>query len=95
MSQTKLYVGNLPFSATNNDLSSLFADCGEVTEVNIIMDRETNRSRGFAFVSFSTEEAAKKGAELNGTELGGRALKINLAHDDRRGGGNGGGRARY
>lgn len=76
----KLYVGNLPFSATDDSLKELFAAAGTVTSVNIIMDRETNHSKGFGFVEMNSEEEATKAIELyNGKDLDGRALKVNVA----------------
>jgi cold-inducible RNA-binding protein len=75
-----LYVGNLPHSTTEMDLRSLFSTHGQVDSVSIITDRETGRSRGFAFVEMADSEAAQRAiAALDGTELGGRALKINEA----------------
>jgi cold-inducible RNA-binding protein len=75
-----LYVGNLPHSTTESELRNLFAAHGTVENVNIITDRETGRARGFAFVEMADAgEAEKAIAALNGTELGGRALKINEA----------------
>jgi len=77
---SKLYVGNLPFSVTDADLNTLFAKHGTVTSVNIITDKFSNRPRGFAFVEMETEEAAQKAiAELNGTQLEGRAIVVNAA----------------
>jgi cold-inducible RNA-binding protein len=100
----KLYVGNLSFNTTENDLQDAFAAFGTVTEANLMMDRTTNRSRGFAFVTMSTDEEAQKAiAGLNGKDLGGRALTVNeaRAREERSGGGGGrreyrgGGRNRY
>lgn len=96
---TKLYVGNLSFDVTEGELRQTFAAFGTVTSCNVIMDRMTDRPRGFAFVEMaSSEEAAKAIAELNGKEVGGRALVVNEARprEDRPrsggfGGGNGGG----
>ena len=78
--QNKLFVGNLSFEVTENELQDLFAQHGTVTEVNLMLDRATGRSRGFAFVTMATDEAAQTviGA-LNGRELKGRALKVNVA----------------
>ena len=77
---TKLYVGNLSFDTTENDLQDLFAQYGPVSEVNLITDRMSGRSRGFAFVEMANDdEAAKAMAALNGKEFGGRALKVNEA----------------
>src|SRR5713101_1693411 len=88
-----LYVGNLPHSTTEPELRGLFQSHGEVEKVSMVTDRETGRSRGFAFVEMTNAgEAEKAIAALNGTELGGRALKINEAKPktDRPGGGGGG-----
>ena len=77
---TKLYVGNLAFQTTNQQLQDLFAQAGTVQSANVIEDRDTGRSRGFAFVEMSTNaEAAAAIDQFNGKELGGRALKINEA----------------
>lgn len=87
----RIYVGNLPFSARENDVESLFAQYGEVLSVAVPTDRETGRVRGFAFVEMSNEDAAKAIAALNGTEFGGRALNINEARPREEGGRGGGG----
>ncbi len=104
----KLFVGNLSFETTENDLQDAFAAFGTVTEANLMMDRTTNRPRGFGFVTMSTPEDAQKAIDgLNGKELGGRALTVNLARprEERPGGGGrrefsgsgyrGGNRSRY
>jgi cold-inducible RNA-binding protein len=104
----KLFVGNLSFDTTENDLHDAFAAHGTVTEANLMMDRTTNRPRGFGFVTMSTEEEAQKAiAALNGHELAGRAITVNVARprEERSGGGRrefgggggyrGGGRNRY
>jgi len=91
---TKLFVGNLSFDTTENDLQDLFAACGPVTEVNIVMDRMTNRPRGFAFVTMATPEGAQAAIQqLSGKDVGGRALTVNEARpkEERSGGGGGGG----
>jgi hypothetical protein len=85
----KIYVGNLPFSAREADVESLFAQYGEVVSVAVPTDRETGRVRGFAFVEMSNEDATKAIAGLNGTDFGGRALNVNEAKP-REGGGGGG-----
>jgi RNA recognition motif-containing protein len=93
---TKLYVGNLSFDTTNQDLETIFGESGTVTSVNIIDDRETGRSRGFAFVEMSSAEEAKAAiAALDGKEVGGRTLKVNEAKARETGGGGGGGRGNY
>jgi len=87
---TKLFVGNLSFETTENDLQDAFAAFGTVTESNLMMDRTTNRPRGFGFVTMSTPEEAQKAIDgLNGKELGGRALTVNIARprEERPGGG--------
>ncbi len=91
----KLFVGNLSFNTTENDLQDAFAAHGTVTETNLMMDRATNRPRGFGFVTMSTPEEAQKAIEaMNGKELDGRALTVNIARprEERSGGGGGGGR---
>ena len=86
----KIFVGNLSFDVTENDLNDAFAAHGTVTEANLMMDRATSRPRGFGFVTMSTAEEAQKAiAALNGTELKGRALTVNVARprEERSGGG--------
>jgi RNA recognition motif-containing protein len=92
---TKLFVGNLSYNVTENDLEDLFAQHGTVTEVNLMLDRATGRPRGFAFVTMENKEAADAAANaLNGTDLMGRPLTVNEARprEERpnRGGGGGG-----
>ncbi len=90
---TKLYVGNLTFDATENDLQDLFAPHGPVTEVNLMQDRVTGKARGFGFVTMETKEAADAAIQaLNGKEFKGRALTVNEARprESRTGGGGGG-----
>lgn len=93
---TKLFVGNLSFKTTENDLQDAFAACGTVVETNIMMDRMTGRPRGFAFVTMSSPEEAEKAIEaLHGKEFDGRALTVNVARPREErppGGGGGGGR---
>jgi RNA recognition motif-containing protein len=94
----KLFVGNLSFNITENDLQDAFAAHGTVIEANLMMDRATGRPRGFGFVTMSTPEEAQKAIEaLNGKELGGRALTVNIARprEERTGGGGGGGNRGY
>ena len=89
-----IYVGNCSYDVTEEQLRDLFATYGEVDSVNVIRDRDTGRPRGFAFVEMSDSAAAKAAIEgVNGTDLGGRALKVNEARPrgDRGGGGGGGG----
>ncbi|MDH5186628.1 MAG: RNA recognition motif domain-containing protein [bacterium] len=82
---SKVYVGSLPFSATETQLSEMFAKYGKVNSVNIVTDKYTNRSRGFAFVEMETEEAAQKAiAELNGSQFEGRTIIVNPARPQER-----------
>lgn len=94
----KLYVGNLPFSATEADLRELFEAHGEVTAASIVMDRETGRSRGFGFVEMANDADASNAINaVNGQPLGGRELQVNEARpktDGPRGFGGGGGGGR-
>ena len=87
----RLYVGNLAFHATEDLINQHFSACGEVVSVSVMTDRETGRSRGFAFVEMGSAEAAQKAIqELNGSDLQGRPLRVDIAAE--RGGGGGGGR---
>jgi RNA recognition motif-containing protein len=88
----KLFVGNLSFNTTENDLNDAFAAFGTVTETNLMMDRMTNRPRGFGFVTMSTAEEAQKAIEgMNGKDMDGRALTVNVAkpREERPAGGGG------
>ncbi len=87
----KLYVGNLPFQTSNQDLSELFGSIGTVESATVVEDRDTGRSRGFGFVEMSTQEEGERAiAELNGKEHEGRELKVNEAKPrENRGGGGG------
>ncbi|MCO5052821.1 MAG: RNA-binding protein [Verrucomicrobiae bacterium] len=90
---TKLFVGNLSFKTTENDLQDAFAAFGSVVEANIMMDRMTGRPRGFAFVTMASQEEAEKAIEgLHGKEIDGRALTVNIARprEERPAGGGGG-----
>jgi cold-inducible RNA-binding protein len=92
-----IYVGNMSFDTTENDLREAFAAFGDVTEVNVIMDRETGRPRGFAFIEMSNADEGKAAIEgLNLQKVGGRAVTVNEARprDDRGGGRRGGGGGR-
>jgi cold-inducible RNA-binding protein len=86
---SKIYVGNLPFSATEDSVRTLFAQYGTVESVALINDRETGRPRGFGFVEMSKADAAKAIQSLNGQDMGGRPLKVNEAQDKPRSGGGG------
>ncbi len=94
---TKLYVGNLSFNTTEGDLMRMFEEIGPVSSCTIIMDKFTNKSRGFGFVEMESEENANKAIEtFNGKEVDGRSLTVNEARprEDRGGGFGGGGRGR-
>jgi RNA recognition motif-containing protein len=88
---TKLYVGNLPFTATEEAVRNLFAPHGTVDKVSLINDRDTGRPRGFGFIEMSNSDASRAMQALNGKDFDGRALKINEAQDKPRSGGS----ARY
>ena len=87
---TKLYVGNLPFSATEDSVRALFAPHGAVEKLSLITDRDTGRPRGFGFVEMSNADASRAMQALNGKDFEGRALRINEAQDRERSGGGGG-----
>jgi cold-inducible RNA-binding protein len=99
MSTNKLFVGNLSFNTTENELQDAFAAHGTVMEANLMMDRATGRPRGFGFVTMSTPEEAQKAVEaMNGKSIDGRALTVNIARPREErpaGGGGGGGRRQY
>jgi len=94
---TKLFVGNLPFTATDETVRALFSKHGTVERVSLITDRETGRPRGFGFVEMSNDDASRAMQALNGADFDGRSLKVNEAQDrERSGGGNRqGGSRRY
>jgi RNA recognition motif-containing protein len=83
---TRIYVGNLPFSATEESVRALFSKHGTVEKVSLITDRETGRPRGFGFVEMSSADASRAIQALNGTDLGGRPLRVNEAQERPRGG---------
>lgn len=89
--KNKLYVGGLSWGTTNSDLQEAFEQFGHVEEARVITDRETGRSRGFGFVTFSSQAEAQEALSLDGTTLDGRSIKVNVANDKPAGGGGGGG----
>jgi len=92
----KLFVGNLSFNTTENDLNDAFAAYGTVTEANLMMDRTTGRPRGFGFITMSSAEEAQKAIEgMNGKDMDGRALTVNIAKPREERSGGGGGRREY
>jgi RNA recognition motif-containing protein len=86
-----MYVGNLPFNATEESVRAHFAPYGQVDKVSLITDRDTGQPRGFGFVEMASADGARAMQALNGKDFGGRALKVNEAQDKPRGGGGGGG----
>ncbi len=79
--EKKLYIGNLPFNTTEEELQKLFSQAGEVASVEVIKDRDTGSSKGFAFVEMGSQlEAEKAISTFNGTNLGDRQIKVNMAH---------------
>ncbi len=95
---TKLFVGNLPFTATDEAVRALFSKHGTVERVSLITDRETGRPRGFGFVEMSNDDASRAMQALNGVDFDGRSLKVNEAQDRERSSGGGnrhGGSRRY
>jgi cold-inducible RNA-binding protein len=93
MGSMKLYVGNLPYNISDDQLNDMFTKFGTPDSARVITDRDTGQSKGFGFVEFSNADEAKQAMSLNGTDFGGRALTVNEARPKNEGGG--GGRARY
>ena len=96
----KLYIGNLSYTVDSTQLTTIFTEFGTVDSANVIMDRDSGRSKGFAFVEMGSEaDAAKAIEKLNGFDLSGRAMNVSeakpMAPRENRGGGGGGGRSRY
>ncbi len=92
---TKLFIGNLPFSATEESVRALFAPHGTIESLALINDRDTGRPRGFGFIEMSNADASKAMQALNGKDFEGRALKVNEAQAKERSGGGGGGGGGY
>jgi RNA recognition motif-containing protein len=84
MNQNKIYVGNLSFDTTTEDLEEHFGQYGEFEEVKLISDRETGRSKGFAFITFASQQSAQSSLVADGTEFKGRRIKVNMAREDDR-----------
>lgn len=91
MNQAKIYVGNFSYSVTEEELNEFFSQYGAIQELNLIKDRETGRSRGFAFISYDSPQSAQNALVANGNEFKGRNLTVNMAREERRGGEGGGG----
>ncbi|MCG2634099.1 MAG: RNA-binding protein, partial [Gammaproteobacteria bacterium] len=79
MQQNKIYVGNFHYSVDEAQLRDLFEPYGEIEDLAMIMDRDTGRPKGFGFITFAAQQSAEKALELNGQDLGGRPLKVNMA----------------
>ncbi|WOG30046.1 RNA-binding protein [Endozoicomonas sp. 8E] len=92
MQQNKLFIGNLPFSSDESDLQQAFEQFGEIDEIRVITDRETGRSRGFAFITFAESDDAQSALAMDGEELNGRPLRVNFATE--RNGGNAAGKGK-
>jgi RNA recognition motif-containing protein len=90
----RIYVGNLPFSATEDEVRQLFSEYGDVASVKLITDRETNQPRGFGFVEMEDQDADAAIQALDNSPMGGRNLRVNEARPRREGGGGGGGGGR-
>lgn len=86
----KLYVGNLPYNISDDQLRDMFAKFGTPDSARVITDRDTGQSKGFGFVEYSNDETARQAMTLNGTDFGGRAIKVNEARPKNDGGGRGG-----
>ena len=90
--QNKLFIGNLSFDTTEQDLKEMFGSYGEITEIKVPTDRDTGRARGFAFLTFEKQSSAEKALELNSTTLNGRSIRVDIATEKSKssGGGRGG-----
>jgi RNA recognition motif-containing protein len=82
--QNKIYVGNLAYGTTSDDLNQLFSQYGTVIDAKVISDKHTGRSKGFGFVTFEADEAAQKALVVNETEFQGRNLRVNIAREEER-----------
>lgn len=99
----KIYIGNLPYSATEQDVQTLFAQFGDIENVALIKDRDTGRPKGFGFITFENQNSAQDALKMDGQDFQGRPLKVSMAKEKasgennggRRGGGGGGGRRRW
>ncbi|WP_406566707.1 RNA recognition motif domain-containing protein [Coxiella endosymbiont of Dermacentor marginatus] len=87
MSQNKVYVGSLSYDVTTDDLQSFFGQYGDIEETRLITDRETGRSKGFAFITYTNQNGAQAALVANGLELQGRKIRVNIARDNNSDGG--------
>ncbi len=81
MSQNKIYVGNMPFTVTETELETAFASYGDIDNINLIKDRNTGHSRGFAFITFVKQHSAETALEMNGREINGRKITVSMAKE--------------
>ena len=88
--QNKIFVGNLSFKTDEQELQAVFGKFGEITEIKIPTDRESGRARGFAFITFESQQAAQEALTMDGKELNERAIRVNMATDKKEGGDRGG-----
>lgn len=95
MKQNKLYVGNFPFTVEENQLRDIFTPYGDIEEFAMIKDRDTGRPKGFAFVTFASQQSAEQALEQDGKDLDGRPLKVNMAQEKPARGGRAGGGGRW
>lgn len=83
MNEAKIYVGNLPYKTSDEDLREFFNDCGNIVDLKLIIDKATGRSKGFAFISFDHADAVQEALKLNSAMLDGRQIKVSLAKEER------------
>jgi cold-inducible RNA-binding protein len=81
MAQNRIYVGNMPFTYSETDLETTFAEYGDIEQINLITDRLTGQSRGFAFITFARQASAETALAMNGTEVKGRKIQVSMAKD--------------
>jgi cold-inducible RNA-binding protein len=81
MSQNKIYVGNMPFNFSETDLETTFSEYGDIEQINLISDRHTGQSRGFAFITFARQASAENALKKNGTEVKGRKINVSMAKE--------------
>lgn len=90
--QNKIFVGNLPFKVDDQELQDVFGKFGEISEIKIPTDRESGRARGFAFITFETQQAAQEALTMDNQKIGDRAIRVNMATEKKEQRGSGGGR---
>lgn len=88
--QNKIFVGNLPFKVDDQELQDVFGKFGEISEIKIPTDRESGRARGFAFITFETQQAAQEALSMDNQKLGERTIRVNMATEKKEGGSGGG-----